>query len=241
MKKRLDKLLLSQRLAADLTEADRLIRAGKVLVNEELVDKPGTLIVSNSKIRVKTGPAYVSRGGFKLKEGLDRFHVNPTGMICVDVGVSSGGFTDCLLKHGAEKVYAVDVGYGQLDWNLRQDPRVVLFERFNARKLSAKQVPEKIGLAVIDVSFISLTKIIPPLLPLFSDTISIIALIKPQFELPREKIEKGGVVLDSSLHQEAVEKIVSFARSLGLEAADVVPSPILGAKGNREFLIHLIR
>lgn len=240
MKKRLDEILLNQQFVADLSAADRLIRAGKVFVNEEVVDKPGTLIVTNSNIRVKTKPAYVSRGGFKLKEGLDRFHVNPKGKICLDIGVSSGGFTDCLLKHGAQKVYAIDVGYGQIDWQLRQDSRVVLFERFNARKLSAKQIPENIDLAVIDVSFISLTKIIPPLLPFFGDTISIIALIKPQFELPREKIGTGGIVRESALHQEAVDRIVSFGNSLGLETTDVVPSPIQGAKGNSEFLIHLI-
>ena len=160
-------------------------------------------------------------------------------MICADIGVSTGVFTDCLLQYGAKKVYGVDVGYGQIDWKLRQDPRVVLIERFNARNITTGQVSEPLDLAVIDVSFISLTTIIPPLLPLFGRTINIISLIKPQFELPSQKISKGGIVLDPNLHQEAIDKITDFSDSAGLLTTGVISSPILGAKGNREFLIHL--
>jgi len=239
VKTRLDQLLLNQQVVVDLSAADRLIRAGKVLVNEELIDKPGTLVVSDSSIRIKTDPKYVSRGGIKLEKGLDCFRVNPTNMTCIDVGVSSGGFTDCLLQHGARRVYGVDVGYGQIAWKLRQDARVILLERFNVRKITTQDITEKIELAVIDVSFISLTKVIPPLLPLFGSKISIIALIKPQFELPREKIGKGGVVKDSYLHQEAVDKIKQFGDIQGLETRRTTSSPIPGAKGNLEFLIHL--
>lgn len=216
-----------------------LIMAGKVFVDEVVVDKPGTLVSSDATIRINTGIPFVSRGGYKLQEALDRFQLSPSHMTCIDIGVSTGGFTDCLLQNGAVKVYCVDVGYGQIDWKLRQDSRVILFERCNARTLAKEKIPDPIDLAVIDVSFISLTKIIPPLLPLFNSSISIIALIKPQFELPKEQVEKGGIVRQPSLHQIAIEKIKQFGKSLGLKSSGVVPSPISGAKGNREFLIHL--
>jgi 23S rRNA (cytidine1920-2'-O)/16S rRNA (cytidine1409-2'-O)-methyltransferase len=160
-------------------------------------------------------------------------------MICIDVGASSGGFTDCLLQHGAGKVYAVDVAYGMLDWKLRQDPKVVVIERFNARNISKNQIPEPVDLAVIDAAFISLTKLIPPLIPLFKKDIAIICLIKPQFELPRQLIPKGGVVKIPEHHQQAIDKIKTFAESLHLKTGRVEPSPILGPKGNKEFLLFI--
>lgn len=239
MKERLDKLLVNRGLVADLHTAHRKIMAGEVLVDEIISDKPGYLIQENSKIRIKEDPVYVSRGGYKLKRGLDDFHIDPSGKVCLDIGVSSGGFTDCLLQHGAGKVYAVDVGYGQIDWKLRQDPRVVLLERFNARKLTTDQIPQLIELAVIDVSFISLTKVIPPILPLSINRLIILALVKPQFELSKDKIGKGGIVSKPAYHQQAIQKITDFGSSIGLEVRGCIESPILGAKGNKEFLVLL--
>ena len=239
MKKRLDELLVTSGLAETLIKARALIGAGHVQVNEQVADKAGCLFATEVRIQVKSSCPYVSRGGLKLQGALDAFGYNPTGQICADIGASSGGFTDCLLQHGACKVYAVDVGYGQLDWKLRQDPRVVVIERFNARKITKDQIPEIIDLAVIDSSFISLTKLIPSLLPLFGKQIHLLALIKPQFELSREKIPKGGVVIDPLLHQEAISKIQFFSQELGLTCQGVVRSPLLGPKGNSEFLIYL--
>lgn len=236
---RLDELLVVTGLAENLIKARALIGAGLVLVNGQLADKAGSSFNPDITVQVKSSCPYVSRGGIKLKGALDAFNYNPEGQLCVDIGASSGGFTDCLLQHGARKVYAVDVGYGQLDWKLRQDPRVVVIERFNARTISKDQIPESIELAVIDSSFISLTKLIPPLLPLFGEEVHLIALIKPQFELPREKIPKGGVVVDPLLHEEAITKILIFSEKIGLTSQGVTRSPIVGPKGNSEFLIHL--
>lgn len=241
MKQRLDEILVVSGLADNLTKARALIGAGQVLVNEQLADKAGSPFGPDVRIQVKPGCPYVSRGGIKLKGALDAFAYDPTDQLCADIGASSGGFTDCLLQHGARKVYAVDVGYGQLDWKLRQDPRVVVIERFNARTIGRDQIPESIELAVIDSSFISLTTLIPPLLPLFGEEIHLIALIKPQFELSREKIPKGGVVLDPLLHEEAVAKILRFSEQIGLTSQGVTRSPLVGPKGNSEFLIHLTR
>jgi 23S rRNA (cytidine1920-2'-O)/16S rRNA (cytidine1409-2'-O)-methyltransferase len=191
-------------------------------------------------IEVKESCPFVSRGGYKLEEGLRFFGIDPTGLVCLDIGASSGGFTDCLLQHGAVKVYAVDVGYGQLAWELRQDSRVVVMERTNARYLKATDFDELPDLAVIDASFISLKLLIPSLLPLFHDKISIVALIKPQFEVGRGKVGKGGVVRDPALQQEVIDGIICFCETLGLKSRGVTPSPILGPKGNKEFLIHLV-
>ncbi len=239
MKIRLDELLLAAGLADDLPRARALIGAGQVLVNEQRMDKAGCLVASDVKLQVKPGCPYVSRGGFKLKGGLDAFGYDPRGRVCADIGASSGGFTDCLLQHGASRVYAVDVAYGQLDWKLRQDPRVIVIERFNARKINSSQIPECLDLIVIDSSFISLTRLLPPLLPLLGRQGHMIALIKPQFELPREKIPKGGVVRDQDLHDEAIAKIQHFSGSIGLTSLGVVRSPLIGPKGNSEFLIFL--
>ncbi len=236
---RLDELLILKGLAENLQQAQGFIGAGHVTVNETRADKAGMLFREDNTPVVKERCPYVSRGGYKLKGGLDRFSIHPEGLTCVDIGASSGGFTDCLLQYGARKVYAVDVAYGMLDWKLRQDERVVVIERFNARKISREQIPEKIDLAVIDAAFISLTKLIPPLIPLFSDNLAIICLIKPQFELPRHLIPKGGVVHEPLHHQQAIDKICSFIKDIGLNVQAMEPSPILGPKGNREFLLFI--
>ena len=239
MKKiRLDELLLHTGLCSDLQQARKVIGAGEVTIQGELADKSGSLLPADTLPVLKSKCPYVSRGGYKLKGGLDAFSFDPAGLICADIGASSGGFTDCLLQHGAQKVYAVDVAYGLLDWKLRQDNRVIVIERFNARKISREQIPEEIDLAVIDAAFISLTKLIPPLLPLFrGQQTTLICLIKPQFELPRELIPRGGVVQNPEHHQQAIDKIVTFVENSGLYVKDVVPSPIRGPKGNIEFLI----
>ncbi|RUM47293.1 MAG: TlyA family rRNA (cytidine-2'-O)-methyltransferase [Desulfocapsa sp.] len=240
MKKiRLDDLLLQSKLCDTLDNARRLIIAGEVSINGNPADKAGSLYPVESKLLVKEKCPYVSRGGYKLAGGLRDFPFSPEGLICLDVGASSGGFTDCLLQNGAKKVYAVDVAYGMLDWKLRQDTRVMVIERFNARKITTEQVPEKIDLAVIDAAFISLTKLIPPLIPLFGELFTIICLVKPQFELPRNLIPKGGVITDPEHHKQAVEKIRSFAKDMGLNVSTAVKSSILGPKGNIEFLLKL--
>lgn len=239
MKIRLDQLLIDNDLVASLEAALSTILAGEVLVNEQIIDKPGTLVSLDSTVRLKEKCSFVSRGGLKLAKAIDAFSLNIHGKTCIDVGASTGGFTDCLLQHGAAQVFAVDVGYGQFAWKLRQDPRVVLIERFNARNIDRATVQHTaIHLGVIDASFISLTKLIPPLLPLFTQSAAIVALIKPQFELPRELVS-GGVVRDSKMHQAAIDLVLDHAQSLGLHLGGVTESPILGPKGNSEFLIYL--
>lgn len=240
MKTRLDQILVDKSLAPSLEVAQALIGAGEVYVNEEIADKAGQQFLPDVKIRVKAKSPYVSRGGLKLEKALAHFQVSAENLVCIDIGASTGGFSDCLLQHGAAKVYAVDVAYGQLAWKLRQDPKVVVLERFNARKIDSSHLNnESIELAVIDASFISLTKLLLPLVPLFKDAIKIIALIKPQFELPREDISPGGVVSEHSLHLKAIEKVESFSRSHNLQSHGTVVSPIRGPKGNFEFLIYL--
>lgn len=239
MKTRLDQLLVERGLAPDIETARGVIGAGQVLVNEIVADKAGSSYDREVALRVKERCPYVSRGGYKLEKALKTFPLNPKGLCCIDVGASSGGFTDCLLQNGAAKVYAVDVAYGQLDWKLRQDSRVVVIERFNARKISSAEVPDPVQLAVMDTSFISITRLIPPLLDLFDEKFQLVALIKPQFELPKEKVAKGGVVRDPELHKEAIHKIQDFAASIGLVDKGVITSPIKGPKGNTEFLILL--
>ena len=240
MKIRLDKLLLEKNMAPSRQKAQALIGAGQVLVNNKLADKAGALVEDSCAIEVKESCPYVSRGGYKLEAGLQFFDIKPQGLICLDVGASTGGFTDCLLQHGAQKVYSVDVGYGQLAWELRQDPRIVVMERTNARYLTLEDFAEPVDFAVIDAAFISLKLLIPPLLSLFIKNVSILALIKPQFEVGRGKVGKGGVVRDSALHQEVIDEIINFGATLGLENRGITPSPILGPKGNKEFLIHFV-
>ncbi|MBW2467294.1 MAG: TlyA family RNA methyltransferase [Deltaproteobacteria bacterium] len=240
MKTRLDKLLLEKKLAPTRQKAQALIGAGQVLVNNKLADKAGALVEDSARIEIKESCPFVSRGGYKLEAGLQYFAIDPSGSVCMDIGASTGGFTDCLLQHDARKVYSVDVGYGQLAWKLRQDPRIVIMERTNARYLTKDDIGEPIDLAVIDASFISLKLLIPPLLPLFRNKISILALIKPQFEVGRGRVGKGGVVRDPELHQEVIDAIIDFCSNLGLKNYGVTPSPILGPKGNKEFLIYLV-
>lgn len=242
VKERLDQLLQDRGLCSSCTQARAMIMAGNVLVAERVIDKPGTRVDRCAEIRMRGDVLpYVSRGGLKLAAGLQSFTLSLTDRIAMDVGASTGGFTDCLLQHGVAKVYAVDVGYGQLAWTLREDPRVVNLERTNIRELTRERLPEQPDLAVIDASFISLQKVLPPTLALLREVADIVALIKPQFEVSRGDVGKGGVVRDPDLHAEVIEMIKAQAVQLGCVVQAVVESPLLGPKGNREFLIHLIR
>lgn len=239
MKIRLDTLLVDRQLAPTRQQAQALIMAGKVMVNGLPVSKAGAQVASDCALELQGEPyPYVSRGALKLEEGLSHFSIDPTDLICADIGASTGGFTDCLLQKGACKVYAIDVGYGQLAWKLRQDPRVVVMERTNARYLQPGDLEDQIDLAVIDAAFISLKLLLPPLLPLFRESVSILALIKPQFEVGRSQVGKGGVVRDPELHESVIHDIKNSINSIGLSCSGVHPSPILGPKGNKEFLIH---
>jgi 23S rRNA (cytidine1920-2'-O)/16S rRNA (cytidine1409-2'-O)-methyltransferase len=204
------------------------------------VDKPGQAINPDASIRIKGAPLrYVSRGGLKLEAALSEFAIDPTGKACIDIGASTGGFTDCLLQHGASKVWAVDVGHNQLAWRIRQDPRVSVIEGQNARYLEADQFEVRFELATIDLSFISLTKVLQAVAAILKDGADIIALVKPQFEVGKGEVGKGGIVTDPAKHRRVLDEITSFARSIGFEVAGVIESPILGAEGNREFLLHL--
>lgn len=241
MKVRLDELLVSRGLASDLREARAYILAGRVSVNSQRENKAGSKFLSECQLALKGDKCrYVSRGGLKLEKGLDFFKISPRGLICADIGASTGGFTDCLLQQGASLVYAIDVGYGQLDWRLRQDRQVVVMERTNARNLTPGDLSNRIDLAVIDAAFISLKLLLPPLLPFFRDkNISIVALIKPQFEAAKEDVGKNGVICSPQIQQKVIDTISTFSRSIGLKNNGVTDSPILGPKGNKEFLIHL--
>lgn len=241
-KERLDRLLVDRGLAETRERARALILAGEVVVGDHTADKAGQLVARDAGIRLKgTGLPYVSRGGLKLEKALDEFSIDVGGLCALDVGASTGGFTDCLLQRGVRRVFAVDVGYGQLAWKLRQDERVVCLERTNIRYLEPSLLAEVPDLAVIDASFISLDKVLPNTLRLISGTGGIVALIKPQFEVGRGGVGKGGVVRDPLKHREVVDAVRVLAEGLGLEVLGVVESPILGPKGNREFLIHLKR
>lgn len=240
MKNRLDKLLLDRGLAPTRQKSQALIGAGQVFVNGKLADKAGSSFPVDCEIEIRGGCPYVSRGGLKLAAGLEFFSINPDGYICADLGASTGGFSDCLLQSGARRVYAIDVGYGQLDWKLRQDSRVVLMEKTNARYLRTGDIPELLDLAVIDASFISVKLLIAPLLGFFREKVAILALIKPQFEVGKGRVGKGGVVRDPDLHQEVIRDVIEFSTGLGLKHMGVKESPILGPKGNREFLAHFV-
>jgi len=240
MKERLDKLMVLHGLVPSRERARALILAGKVVVDDHRIDKAGIQVDIDASIRLKGEDiAYVSRGGLKLEKALAQFTVSVNGRVAVDVGASTGGFTDCLLQAGASLVYAVDVGYGQLAWKLREDQRVVNLERCNIRHLQVETLDPQPSLAVIDASFISLVKVLPNTLSLLTENAEIIALIKPQFEVGRGLVGKGGVVRDQELHGKVVEDIREAAVELGCQVCGVVESPILGPKGNREFLIHL--
>lgn len=236
-KRRLDALLVERGLVESRKGAQSLILAGKVKVDGQVAHKPGKRVPAEAEIALEEALPYVSRGGLKLEEALSRFRLDVSGLICADVGASTGGFTDCLLKHGAAKVYAIDVGYGQLAWELRQDPRVVVLERTNIRYLEG--LPEPIDLATIDVSFISLGLALPPVLNFLKPEGQIIALVKPQFEAGREQVGKGGVVKDSEVHQQVLHEVATMAQDLGLQVLGLIPSPLLGPAGNVEFFIHL--
>lgn len=239
-RQRLDLLLVARGLFDSREKARRAVMAGEVRIGGHVADKAGTPTPDDAEITVAAAPRYVGRGGLKLEAALAHFHLDPTGLTCLDIGASTGGFTDCLLQHGAARVHAIDVGHSQLDWKIRNDPRVVVRERLNARHLTAADVPDPIALCVIDVSFISLTLILPPAGALLTPDGVIVALIKPQFELRRKDIARGGIVRDPALHARAVEKIRAFTESLpGLRWHGVIESPILGTEGNREYLACL--
>ncbi|OIO90287.1 MAG: TlyA family rRNA (cytidine-2'-O)-methyltransferase [Anaerolineae bacterium CG2_30_64_16] len=236
-KVRLDELLVARGLAENRPQAQRLIMAGQALLDEQVADKPGRQVSEDAAIRVKRGLPYVSRGGLKLAAALAAFGVDPAGWVCADIGASTGGFTDCLLQRGAVRVYAVDVGYGQLAWSLRQDPRVVALERVNIRHLTS--LPESVALATIDVSFIGLGLVLPRVAELLAPEGQVIALIKPQFEVGKGQVGKGGVVRDPALHRAVIERVLREAAGMGLAPAGVIRSPITGPAGNVEFLAWL--
>jgi 23S rRNA (cytidine1920-2'-O)/16S rRNA (cytidine1409-2'-O)-methyltransferase len=234
-KLRLDQLLVRKGLFASREQARRATMAGDVMIGTRIVAKPSELVDEQAAITVKPSRRYVGRGALKLEAALDHFNIDVQAKTALDIGASTGGFTDCMLQRGANKVYAVDVGHGQLDWKLRNDPRVIVLERVNARSLSREHIPELVDVCVIDVSFISLTLILPSAFDLISSTGVILALIKPQFELQRADVGKGGIVRDQALHQNAQDKIVSFVTHLGHVVTGIVPSAIKGADGNQEF------
>ncbi|QEM68570.1 TlyA family RNA methyltransferase [Geobacter sp. FeAm09] len=240
VKQRLDTLMVERGLAPTREKAQALIMAGRVVVGDHAADKAGQQVAAAAEIRIK-GEAlpYVSRGGLKLKKALEAFGVDVDGLVALDVGASTGGFTDCLLQAGARKVFAVDVGYGQLAWSLRQDPRVVNLERTNIRHLAPDRLDESPVLAVIDASFIPLSRVLPAVVGLVRPGGRIIALIKPQFEVPRSDVGEGGIVRDPAAHDQAIAGVRQAAADLGIRVCGVCDSPILGADGNREFLILL--
>ncbi len=238
-KERIDNLLLSNEYADTLAKARALIMAGIVLVDEKRVEKPSEIFDAAARIRLKGDFAarkFVGRGGLKLEEALNHFQIRVDEYICLDVGASTGGFTDCLLQNGAKKVYTVDVGTNQLDWRLRCDERVEVREQVNARHLQPKDFAEKFDLIVMDVSFISATKVLPALISLLKSTGKIIVLIKPQFEVSRAEVEDGGIVSDEKKHERVIGEVNAFVEGCGLKVSGVIDSPIAGANGNKEFL-----
>ena len=242
MKKRLDILVTERGLAESREKAKTLIMAGQVYVDGQKADKPGDTFSEDAAVEVRgKGLPYVSRGGLKLEKAMREFGLQLQGRTCMDIGASTGGFTDCMLQNGAQRVYSVDVGYGQLAWSLRTDPRVVNLERTNARYLTREQVPEEIDFFSVDVSFISLTLILPAVRPLLAEHGQAMCLIKPQFEAGREKVGKKGVVRDKAVHEEVIEKICSFALENGFSVLGLTFSPVKGPEGNIEYLIYLER
>lgn len=236
-KVRLDTLIIKKRLAESRNKAQALIMAGKVRVYGSVVTKAGTQIPSDAEIEIEKVSPYVSRGGLKLEKALDTFRISPNHLICADVGASTGGFTDVLLQRGAACVYAIDVGYGQLAWKLRQNDRVIVIERTNARHL--EHLPQLIDFVTIDVSFISLKLILPAVKKWLARSASIVALVKPQFEAGRDQVGKGGVVRDRAIHRQVLENIVNDSVESGFSLLGLIPSPITGPAGNREFLLYL--
>ncbi|HEY4360740.1 MAG TPA: TlyA family RNA methyltransferase [Bryobacteraceae bacterium] len=240
MKQRLDQLVVDRGLAESREKARALILAGAVLVDGQKSDKPGHSFADGCRIEVTERMPYVSRGGFKLAAALDHFQIDVTGRACLDVGASTGGFTDCLLQRGAARVWAVDVGHGQLDWKLRNDPRVVVREGVNARFFRPEDFPERFELAVCDVSFISATLLLPAVNALLSERGEMVVLVKPQFEAGRGQVGKGGIVRDPEVHRQTCDRVTAAVEALGF-ATSLMESPILGAEGNREFLLYAHR
>ena len=240
VKQRLDKLMVERGLAPSREKAQALIMAGQVVVGDHAAQKAGQQVLPDVEIRIKGEVLpYVSRGGLKLAQGLDTFGIDPAGRIAIDVGASTGGFTDCLLQRGAARVYAVDVGYGQLAWKLREDARVVVMEKTNIRHLQPEQLEPLPDLAVIDASFISLNLVLPATLALLKRPAEVVALVKPQFEVGKGAVGKGGIVRDPKLHEEVLASMERLAAELGAELLGICDSPITGADGNREFLMGL--
>jgi 23S rRNA (cytidine1920-2'-O)/16S rRNA (cytidine1409-2'-O)-methyltransferase len=238
VKLRLDRLLVLRGLVPTREKAQALILAGRVSVAGKRAEKAGTAVPEDAEVSVGSPPhPYVSRGGVKLAAALDHFGIDPAGRICLDVGASTGGFTDCLLQRGARRVYAIDVGHGQLDAGLRSDPRVILREKVNARELSSRQVPEPIDLAAVDVSFISVRLVLPAVVGVLAPAADLVVLVKPQFEAGRREVPRGGVVRSDQVRRRVVGEVADSGRELGLEFLGFLPSPIRGARGNEEFLV----
>lgn len=231
--RRLDALLVEKGLAPTLEKAQALVLAGQVIVDEHLAPKPGHKVDAQATIRLRGASPFVSRGGSKLQGALEALRLDVDGLVAADIGASTGGFTDCLLQHGVTKVYAIDVGYGELAWSLRQDDRVVVMERTNVRHIA--QLPEQVDLVTIDASFISLTRVLPAVLRFLKPSGRILALIKPQFEAKKHAVEQGGVVRDEAVHRQVLDKVVSHAQDLGLWLGGLVLSPLRGPAGNVEF------
>ena len=240
MKERLDVLLVQRGLAPSREKAKTMIMEGNVFVDQQREDKAGSFFDVEAKIEVRGNTLrYVSRGGLKLEKAMEAFGLDLSGCVCMDIGASTGGFTDCMLQNGAAKVYAVDVGYGQFAWKLRQDPRVVCMEKTNIRYVTPDQIGEPLDFASVDVSFISLTKVLEPAKALLREGAQMVCLIKPQFEAGKDKVGKKGVVREQSTHREVIEKVIAYARGLGFRVLHLDYSPVKGPEGNIEYLVHL--
>lgn len=240
MKERLDVLLVQKGLAPSREKAKAMIMEGNVFINNNREDKAGTMFDENTEIEIKGNTLkYVSRGGLKLEKAMTHFGITLDNKVCMDIGASTGGFTDCMLQNGARKVYAVDVGYGQFAWKLRQDERVVCMEKTNIRYVTPEQIADKLDFASVDVSFISLTKVLGPARALLAENGEMVCLIKPQFEAGREKVGKKGVVRDKAVHEEVIGKVIDFAKETGFEILNLEYSPIKGPEGNIEYLVYI--
>lgn len=241
-KKRADVVLFEKGLVESREKGKRVIMEGTVYIGTLRVDKAGEKVDEEAEIYIKNNPIqYASRGGLKLEKAIEIFHIDLKDLVAMDIGASTGGFTDCMLQNGASKVYAVDVGYGQLDWKLRNDNRVVVMERTNIRNVKAEDIEDKIDFITIDVSFISLKHVLPVARELLEDAGELVALVKPQFEAGKEKVGKKGIIRDKKVHEEVLNNVISFSKEIGFEIKDISYSPVTGAKGNIEFLIYLIK
>ena len=247
MKRRIDQILTERGLAESRHKAQALLLAGQVLVDEQKVEKPGRMVADDAVIRILNQPRFVSRAGVKLEAALDHFNVSVDGLVCADLGASTGGFTDCLLQRGARAVYAFDVGKGQLAWKLQSDSRVIVRDEFNVRNLTAADLPDALAFVCMDLSFISITKILVPLKTaiearftgISGGVVDIVALVKPQFEAGREEVGKGGIVRDPEARQRALDTVAAFSEESGYDVIGSIPSPLPGAEGNLEFLLRM--